>query len=136
MIRRGTGEPLYLQLAAELRRAIAGGAYPPGGTVPSEASLAAEHGIAVHTVRRALGLLRTEGLVEVRAGLGTRVAIPDDESDLPTRAIVRGSRFTVRAATAQEQQDHDIPPGGRVLVVRLGARVRVFPAEGTMFTVA
>lgn len=136
MIRRGTGEPLYVQLAALLRRQIDSGKYPRGGTIPSEDALAAEHGVSVHTIRRAMAVLRAEGLVEIRAGLGTRVAVPDDESDLPTRAIGRGARFTVRPATAQEQTDLDIPPGGRVLVERLGARVRVFAAEGTLFTTA
>lgn len=123
-----------MQLATLLRRRIADGTYAPGYAVPSETHLSAEHRVGVSTVRRAMALLRAEGLVEVRAGYGTQVAIPDDGSDLPTQSIQRGARFTVRPATHEEQDTLGLIPGERVLVVRVGARTRVFAAERSMFT--
>ncbi|MEV7524995.1 GntR family transcriptional regulator [Streptomyces sp. NPDC091371] len=60
------------QLADLLRHQILAGGYP-GGVLPLENALAADYGAGRNTVRQALGLLRGEGLVERRPGLGTVV---------------------------------------------------------------
>jgi GntR family transcriptional regulator len=60
----------YLDLAGELRRALATGEHPPGQLLPSEAELAAAHGVSRVTVRKALGQLKREGLVDSRQGFG------------------------------------------------------------------
>jgi len=71
-------EPLYRQLAAELRAGIYAGTYPRGGRLPTEPELIAAHGVSRVTVRLALGLLRGEGLIEAVKGRGTfvRAAAP------------------------------------------------------------
>ncbi|WP_344276322.1 GntR family transcriptional regulator [Actinomadura napierensis] len=53
-----------------LRSAILRGAYP-GGSLPGEPELMAAHGVTRATVREALALLRAEGLVSRRQGIGT-----------------------------------------------------------------
>lgn len=63
----------YRQLATVLRDRIRGGALPPGQRMPSEKDLHDEFGLARETVRRALAVLRQEGLIEVRQGHGTYV---------------------------------------------------------------
>src|SRR5215468_8575514 len=63
----------YRQLAAVLRDRIRNGELPPGRRMPSEKDLHDEFGLARETVRRALAVLRQEGLVEVRQGHGTFV---------------------------------------------------------------
>jgi GntR family transcriptional regulator len=70
---RGAAQPLYRQLAAELRARIYDGTYPRGSRLPAEPELIAEHGVSRVTVRLALGLLREEGLVEPSRGRGTFV---------------------------------------------------------------
>ena len=65
--------PLYEQLAAILRRAIESGTYGPRDPIPSESTLQQEHGIARGTVRRALDILRDEGLIITITGRGTFV---------------------------------------------------------------
>ncbi|GAA0804893.1 GntR family transcriptional regulator [Spirilliplanes yamanashiensis] len=60
-------------LAEVLRRQVADGQWPVGGRLPTEPRLAAEHGVGVNTVRRAVGLLVAEGVVERRQGSGTYV---------------------------------------------------------------
>ena len=62
----------YQQIAADLRGRIAelGG----GRLLPSESDLSAEFDVSRVTVRRALELLRDEGLVESRQGFGWYVA--------------------------------------------------------------
>ncbi|KJK51064.1 hypothetical protein UK23_08465 [Lentzea aerocolonigenes] len=60
------------QLADELRRGIAELRWPDG-RLPTEQQLAAEQGVSVNTVRRAVDLLVADGLVYRRQGSGTYV---------------------------------------------------------------
>jgi GntR family transcriptional regulator len=64
----------YHQIAGELRERIASGELAPGQVLPSEAALGAEHDASRVTVRKALEVLRSEGLVESRQGFGWSVA--------------------------------------------------------------
>ena len=61
-------------MAADLRERIALGDVGPSGSLESEAALGHRHGVSRVTVRRALELLRAEGLVESRRGAGWFVA--------------------------------------------------------------
>ncbi len=71
--------PVYRQLAAILRAQITSGKLAPDSPLPSEATLMQEHGISRDTVRRAVEVLRGEGLVVTVKGKGTYVAqeLPD-----------------------------------------------------------
>src|ERR1019366_1629807 len=66
--------PLYLQVAAELRRSIAEGEAKPGRRLPPARDLAAVIGVNQNTMFRALRQLRDEGLLEFRRGRGISVA--------------------------------------------------------------
>jgi DNA-binding GntR family transcriptional regulator len=74
VITRGTPVPPYRQLAAILRGQIEAGELAPGQQLPSVVTLAADYQIAVPTVRKAISLLKAEGLVTGVAGYGTFVA--------------------------------------------------------------
>lgn len=65
--------PPYVQIAADLRAKIADGKYAPGDRLPAITELAAEYHSASETIRRALGVLRDEGLVESHSTRGTFV---------------------------------------------------------------
>jgi len=67
------GQSRYGALAGALRSRIVGGDWPPGHALPAEQQLAAEHGVALGTMRRALELLAEQGLVERVHGRGTFV---------------------------------------------------------------
>jgi GntR family transcriptional regulator len=58
----------YKQVAAEVREAVRAGAYGEGGRLPSEEELAERHAVSRGTVRHALALLRSEGVVTSRRG--------------------------------------------------------------------
>lgn len=74
VITRGTPVPPYRQLAAILRAQIESGELAPGQQLPSVVALAASYEIAVPTARKAISLLKSEGLVTGVAGYGTFVA--------------------------------------------------------------
>lgn len=67
------GQSRYGWLAASLRARITQGEWSPGTALPAEVALAAEHGVALGTLRQALALLVAEGLLERRHGRGTFV---------------------------------------------------------------
>ena len=73
-------EPLHRQLAGILRRKIKAGKYKHLDPLPSESTLVQEYGVSRDTVRRAVALLRDEGLVFTVPQRGTYVGPrPDGE---------------------------------------------------------
>lgn len=60
----------YRAIADDLRARVVGGEYPAGRLLPSEAELSAAYDASRVTVRKALELLRDEGLVDARQGFG------------------------------------------------------------------
>lgn len=67
------GQSRYAALAAALRARVVAGEWPPGSALPAEQTLAAEHGVALGTLRRALELMADQGLIERIHGRGTFV---------------------------------------------------------------
>ncbi|MCT2582054.1 GntR family transcriptional regulator [Actinophytocola gossypii] len=67
-------EAAYQRLGRTLRDAILRGGYAGGVRLPTEAELAAEHGVSRQTVRRAFHDLVAEGLVQRVPGRGTFAA--------------------------------------------------------------
>ena len=86
--------PLHEQVAAEIRRAIADGEAGPGDRLPLAKDLAAVMGVNKNTVLRALHVLRDEGLLEFRRGLGITVAGTKEKSALvlQVRELVESAR--------------------------------------------
>lgn len=72
--------PRYQQIARDLRRAIAEGRYPLGAQLPTEHELCRKLRVSRFTIREAIRVLSTAGLVRRKARAGTVVAaLPDDE---------------------------------------------------------
>jgi GntR family transcriptional regulator len=67
-------EVRYQSIADDLRRRLLSGEFAAGRVLPSEADLGAAYDASRVTVRRALEILRGEGLVESRRGAGWNVA--------------------------------------------------------------
>lgn len=70
--RRGD-RPLYLQLADVLRDQIVGGLIAPGSRLASEHSLMETYDASRDTVRKAIGVLKAEGLLDAERGRGVFV---------------------------------------------------------------
>ena len=74
MIKRGTDrQPLYLQVAHNLSKAISAKRFAVGSLLPTEEELCAEFDVSRHTIREAIRHLRAQGLLSARRGIGTRV---------------------------------------------------------------
>ncbi|MDZ5457671.1 GntR family transcriptional regulator [Azohydromonas lata] len=88
LVQPEVGQSRYAALAAALRARIVAGEWPPGTALPAEQTLAAEHGVALGTMRRALELLTEQGFIERRHGRGTFV-----KPSLSGASLLRFFRF-------------------------------------------
>lgn len=70
----------YRQLATILRERITSGQIPAGGRLPSLTQLEEESGLARNTVRKALDVLRNEGLIVASRGRGMFVKQAEPEA--------------------------------------------------------
>jgi DNA-binding LacI/PurR family transcriptional regulator len=105
-----------LNLADLLKRSIVDGDFAPGRFLPSERSLAKQHGLGNRTVRRALKLLESDALVVAEDRRGYRVLARGNEPDkgCPLAFIVsdpsmedpiRSDFFTLMLAELQRAAD-------------------------------
>jgi DNA-binding GntR family transcriptional regulator len=72
-IDRDSETPVYVQLAEGLRQQILKGTYRPGEKLPSENMLVEMSMVSPMTVRRAINLLASQGIVTTMRGSGTFV---------------------------------------------------------------
>ena len=104
----------YRQLAGILRDRIRNGELRTGQRMPSEKDLHDEFGLARETVRRAMAVLRTEGLIDIRQGHGTFVAeIPERVDLAPGDTVTSAALVTVTRANG----DVETYPAGTTLAV-------------------
>ena len=85
-----SGVPLGVQIARQVRLAIAAGRVAPGERLPAARDLAAELGVNFHTVRKAYQELERDGLLVVERGRGTRVGDARPLRAADVREVVRG----------------------------------------------
>jgi GntR family transcriptional regulator len=69
----GTVTYPYEKIAADLRAAILDGHLGPGDLIPSSTELATRYGTTRNTVRRALEMLHSDGLIDTRQGARPQV---------------------------------------------------------------
>lgn len=74
VINRARPVPPYLQLAAIIRGQVASGELAPGTRLPSILAMAGQYDVSVPTVRKALAVLKDEGIVTGVAGYGTFIS--------------------------------------------------------------
>lgn len=86
-VNRNEATALHVQVAAEIRRAIADGEAAPGERLPPATDLADVLGVNKNTVIRALHFLRDEGLLDFTRGRGVRVVGTPQQSAVLIRII-------------------------------------------------
>ena len=97
-------------IANRLRAQIVSGELPPGSKLPGHRDLAAEHAVSVGSMREAISMLISNGLIETRAGRGTYVAASIRHAG-PSRAWVPLLR----------QEVEELTEARRVIEVQLAA---------------
>jgi GntR family transcriptional regulator len=106
-------EPKYRQIAGRLRESIESGEYPPGSQLPTEIELQDIYEASRNTIRGAIELLASRGLIETRAGSGTYVVEKFDmfmttlSGDWQTESGLGGGEGT---AAFREVRDRDRVP--------------------------
>lgn len=68
-----TKRPAYRIVYADIKKKIKEGDYPVGSLLPSESELEERYSVSKTTVRKAVGMLRQEGYLNVRQGRGSEV---------------------------------------------------------------
>ncbi len=74
------GVSLYEQVIYAAKKAIISGQLLPGDAFPSVRNLSVELKINPNTAHKVVAHLLEQGLLEVRPGMGTMVAVPPDSS--------------------------------------------------------
>ena len=106
------GSPIYQQIIRHVKRGVIAGTVCDGDELPSRRMLSALLGVNPNTVQKAYRMLEAEGLVQSRAGSGSRIALEAETAariraeliDYEARrlaAAMRGMGLTLREAAAQ-----------------------------------
>lgn len=109
--------PVYRQLADGLRAAIDDGELGPREQLPSERELMDRAGTARGTVRQAIALLRSEGLIEIEHGRGAFVRARPPVRRVAHDRFARRHRLEGRAAFLAEMDTEGRTPEVEVLEV-------------------
>lgn len=75
---RRDAQPLYEQLADDLRRRIETGEIPPRTAIPSKRVLTEDYGISGKTIDAATAILKEEDLIRLSPGRGLFV-VPEED---------------------------------------------------------
>lgn len=84
-----SGIPIHEQVAFAAKKAIIFGRMKPGEPFPSVRALAQATKIHANTAQRVIALLKQEGLLEVRPGIGTVVAQPPPSARAERARLLR-----------------------------------------------
>jgi DNA-binding GntR family transcriptional regulator len=136
MTPRATPWGAYRTIAAALRTRITNGEFAAGATLPSEAKLCTEYGVARNTVRRALEQLAGEGLIVTQPG---RERLVTPAEDTAARAVPRyrhiAAELRARIASGDLQPGDALPSeaelSSRYGVARGTARHALAELEGS-----
>jgi len=83
-------DPVYTQIARQIRARIASGDLPAGEALPPVRTLASDLGVNLNTVARAYRLLEDDGFITIRDRSGAEVAPPAPGPDAGSRDRLRG----------------------------------------------
>ena len=81
--------PVFRQIADEVRRSVAVGVLKPEDGLPAVRELAKRLAVNANTVQHAYRTLEQEGVVYVKRGLGTFVAVPRRDPPARQGAVAR-----------------------------------------------
>ncbi|MFV2110350.1 GntR family transcriptional regulator [Micromonospora sp. LOL_015] len=129
MIDPNADRAVFRQLADLLRNRILSGELQPGASLPSELRMAQEYGLSRTSVRQAVSILRSEGLVSVQRPRGTFVR---EAEFTDTVTLRKGDTASARMPSPTERRDLDLSEGVPILVIsRADGSTELYAADRT-----
>jgi len=116
MVDRRSGVPAFRQVAADLREKITSGQLAPGAQLPSERDLVESYGVSRPTVRDAVNMLRSEGLVTSEHGRGVFVRPPASILRIARSRLSREAREHNRGAFLADAVARGFTPSSSVKI--------------------
>ncbi|OLT46501.1 transcriptional regulator [Saccharomonospora sp. CUA-673] len=116
MVDRTSGVPAFRQVAADLRERIAAGELTAGARLPSERELVDSYGVSRPTIRDAVNLLRTEGVVVAEHGRGVFVRRAAQIQRLARTRLSRAARAQNKGAFLADAAEQGFTPTTTVTV--------------------
>ena len=133
----GDGESTaYNRIVTALADRISCGTYPAGTRLPSGSELCREFGVSPMTVRRALNILKNQGLVAGMKGRGTFARSPDlSDSMFRLNSLDESAEIRLLSAAMTKADDRvatmlGVPLGTRVVFLR---RLVLWAGEPAMY---
>ena len=128
----------YRTIADDLRRRVEAGEFAAGRLLPSESALSASYAASRITVRKALDLLRDEGLVDARQGFGWFAAVDPLRQALGRLGTIEAQLVASGARSERRILDFGFVPASPRVRKVLGAETvlevrRVNLADGEPF---
>ncbi|HEU4991248.1 MAG TPA: GntR family transcriptional regulator [Luteimonas sp.] len=114
-------EPIYRQIAEQVRRLVAGGQLAAGDVLPSVREVASTHAINPMTVSRAYSQLEAEGVLERLRGKGMAVAAHGRRHQQPLAQRWALLQPTIETL-ARQARELELDPDD--VVARVGQRMR------------
>ncbi len=120
--------PLHSQVEQILRKMIAQKEYQENGLLPDELTLANRFGVSRGTMRAAIAILVQEGVLERRAGVGTRVRPRPVESGIGAwRSFSREmARKGIQVENLKLEYSLDTPTGEAAAALQLNRRIAIW----------
>lgn len=122
MVDRTSGVPAHRQIALDLRDKIRTGEYAPRAKLPSEQMLMETYRVSRPTVRDAVKLLESEGVVSIEHGRGVFVRPPATITRLARSRLSRAARGRNEGAFLGDAKTQGFTPSTSV-------RIRFEPAD-------
>jgi GntR family transcriptional regulator len=128
------GPSKYVQFADFLRKQIESGELAPGALLPSESALIQRYGISRPMARKAVAILRNEGLVTTEQGIGTRVREQSIERE-PVY-LEPGTEAIVRMPSEHERVELELDYGVPVIEIHLDGTIHLRSADEVVLRAA
>lgn len=124
--------PVYIQVATGLRKMISTGELAAGHVFPGEHAMAQQYGVGREAVRKALGVLRQEGLIATKRGEASYVRAQPERRRIE---LEPGTLAWFRQTTPEERIDLGIDEGVGLLVLeRDGEETQLLSADEVVIT--
>jgi GntR family transcriptional regulator len=128
------GPSKYVQFADFLRQQIESGELAPGALLPSESALMQRYGVSRPMARKAVAILRNEGLVTTEQGVGTKVR--ERPAERQALFLDADSEAIARMPNEHERVELGLDFGVPVIELHFGDKVELRSADSVVLRAA